>query len=233
GSGKSTLLKLLLGFYAPTEGRLLVDGVDLCDYELASVRGRVGLVAQDPFIFNGTVADNIALGRPGAAPEEVIEAARLAGLEEFIASLPERFETVIGERGANLSGGQRQRLAIARALLRRPEVLVFDEATSHLDTATERAVQHSLRTALAGKTVVLVAHRLSTVQEADYVYVLRQGRVVEEGTHQDLLGRGGWYAALWRSQAGVGEKSSPSPAALASRTNNTNGNATRQGVSRE
>ena len=169
------------------------------------MRGRIGLVAQDPFIFTGTIRENIALGRPGATREEVIEAARAAGLEEFIAALPERYETVIGERGANLSGGQRQRLAIARALLRRPEILIFDEATSHLDTATERAIQENLRTALAGKTVVLVAHRLSTIREADLIYVLHQGRVVEEGTHRQLMAREGRYWVLWRSQADEGD----------------------------
>ena len=186
GCGKSTLLKLLMGFYAPTEGRMLIDGVDLRDFELASLRSRIGIVAQDPFIFNGTIAENIALGRPEAPLGEVIAAARAAGLDEFIATLPERYETVIGERGANLSGGQRQRLAIARALVCQPEILIFDEATSHLDTATERAIQESLRTALAGKTVILVAHRLSTIREADLIYVLHQGRVAEEGTHRSL-----------------------------------------------
>jgi ATP-binding cassette subfamily B protein len=200
GSGKSTLLKLLMGFYAPTEGRVLIDGTDLRDFELASLRGRVGLVAQEPFVFSGSVRDNIALGRPEASLEEVITAARAAGLEEFIAALPERYDTVIGERGANLSGGQRQRLAIARALLRKPDLLIFDEATSHLDTATERATQESLKAALAGKTVVLVAHRLSTIREADLIYVLAKGRVVESGSHRELLDLGGWYASLWEVQ---------------------------------
>jgi ATP-binding cassette subfamily B protein len=200
GSGKSTLLKLLTGFYAPTEGRILVDGVDLSDLELTSLRGRIGLVSQEPFIFNGTLHENIALGRPGTTLEEVREAARAAGLDEFIAGLPGRYETVIGERGANLSGGQRQRLAIARALVRQPDILIFDEATSHLDTATERAIQQSLQGVLAGKTVVLVAHRLSTIKEADLIYALHQGRVAEEGSHRQLLAREGWYAALWRAQ---------------------------------
>jgi ATP-binding cassette, subfamily C, bacteriocin exporter len=207
GSGKSTLLKLLMGFYSPTAGRILIDGVDIGDFELASLRGGIGLVAQDPFIFNGTLLENIALGRPGATREEVIAAAHMAGLDEFIAGLPERYETVIGERGANLSGGQRQRLAIARALLRRPEVLIFDEATSHLDTATERAIQESLQTALAGKTVVLIAHRLSTIKDADFIYLLHRGRVVEEGTHRQLMVREGQYWGLWRAQADDGERS--------------------------
>ena len=139
----------------------------------------------------------------------MIAAARTAGLDEFIAGLPERYETVIGERGANLSGGQRQRLAIARALLRRPEILIFDEATSHLDTATERAIQESLRTALAGKTVVLVAHRLSTIKDADLIYVLHRGRVAEAGTHRQLMAQEGRYWGLWRAQADEGDRPPP------------------------
>jgi ATP-binding cassette, subfamily C, bacteriocin exporter len=205
GSGKSTLLKLLQGFYQPTEGRMQVDGVDVRDLDLASYRRRIGMVAQDPQVFTGTMRDNIALGRPGATLAEVMAAARAAGLDEFIAGLPERYQTVLGERGANMSGGQRQRLAIARALLRQPELLIFDEATSHLDTATERAIQANLQTALAGKTAVLVAHRLSTVREADYIYVLQAGRIAEEGTHRELLDRQGWYAALWQHQTEDGE----------------------------
>jgi ATP-binding cassette subfamily B protein len=224
GSGKSTLLKLLMGFYTPTEGRILVDGVDLQDLALAPLRARLGLVSQEPFIFNGSVRDNIALGRPDAPLEAVLAAARAAGLDEFVAGLPERYETVIGERGANLSGGQRQRLAIARALLRQPDVLIFDEATSHLDTATERVIQENLRTALAGKTVVLVAHRLSTIKEADLIYVLHQGRIVEEGTHAHLLAWDGWYSGLWRSQTDhQAAASSHSPLAAAS-ANGKNGN---------
>jgi HlyB family type I secretion system ABC transporter len=200
GSGKSTLLKLLQGFYPPTEGRISIDGIDLREFELATLRRGIGVVAQDPFIFNGTLRDNITLGRPGATLAEVITAARAAGLEEFIAGLPQRYETLIGERGANLSGGQRQRLAIARALLHPPDVLIFDEATSHLDTVTERAIRSNLETTLAGKTVILVAHRLSTVKDADSIYVLRGGRIHEEGTHRQLLHQQGLYAALWRFQ---------------------------------
>ena len=204
GSGKSTLLKLLMGFYAPTEGRILLDDVDLQDMDLASLRARVALVSQDPFIFNGTIRENIALGLPETSLGAVVEAARAAGLADFIAGLPDRYDTVIGERGANLSGGQRQRLAIARALLRLPEVLIFDEATSHLDTATERAIQESLKTVLAGKTVLVVAHRLSTIREADLIYVLQRGHIVEAAGHRQLMDRQGAYAALWLAQSAEG-----------------------------
>jgi ATP-binding cassette subfamily B protein len=200
GSGKSTLLKLLMGFYAPTEGRILVDGIDLADFDVASLRGRIGVVTQHPFLFSMTVRENIALGRPGARFEEVVEAARLAGLDEFVAGLPDRYETMVGERGVNLSGGERQRLAIARALLCQPEILIFDEATSHLDTRTERAIQKNLRTVFRGKTVVVVAHRLSTVREADWIYLLHRGRLVEQGTHAELMAKDGHFAALWHAQ---------------------------------
>jgi ATP-binding cassette, subfamily C, bacteriocin exporter len=212
GSGKSTLLKLLMRFYSPTEGQLLADGVDARDFELASWRSRIGLVSQDPFIFNGTVRDNIALGRPNADMADVIAAARDAGLEEFISRLPERYDTVIGERGANLSGGQRQRLAIARALLRKPDVLIFDEATSHLDTATERAIQESLRDHLADKTVILVAHRLSTIRQADRIYVMRDGEISESGSHEELLKQGESYAELWHAQTDRRERACPAMA---------------------
>ena len=146
-------------------------------------------MSQEPFIFNGTLRENIALGGPDADLEEVIAAARAAGLDEFIAGLPERYETIIGERGANLSGGQRQRLAIARALLRKPDLLIFDEATSHLDTGTERAIQENLRGVFADKTVLLVAHRLSTIRDADLIYVMHRGQIVEQGDHETPDGR--------------------------------------------
>ena len=206
GSGKSTLLKLLMRFYDPVQGRILVDGLDARDLQLSSWRSRIGLVSQEPFIFNGTMRDNIALGRPDATMADVVQAARSADLDRFIASLPDRYDTAIGERGANLSGGQRQRLAIARALLAKPEILIFDEATSHLDTATERAIQKSLQTTLVGKTAVLVAHRLSTVKDADLIYVLHAGQVVEQGTHEQLLAQRGRYASLWQTQTGAARR---------------------------
>jgi ATP-binding cassette subfamily B protein len=231
GSGKSTLLKLLQGFYAPTRGRICIDGANMQDFELASLRHGIGVVSQEPFIINGTLQENIALARPDATLAEVMEAARAAGLEDFINDLRERYQTVIGERGANLSGGQRQRLAIARALLRKPEILIFDEATSHLDTATERAIQENLRTILAGKTVVLVAHRLSTIKSADYIYVLRRGRIVEEGSHEQLMVLEGEYAALWQAQSEGTSNLAPCNRVTLGYCRNGNGKAILEGAS--
>jgi ATP-binding cassette subfamily B protein len=222
GGGKSTLVKLLMGFCRPTAGRILLDGIDLDDFELEALRGGIGLVSQEPFIFAGTIRDNIAVGRPEATLEEVMEAAAAASLAEVIAALPRRYETVVGEWGNTLSGGQKQRLAIARTLVRRPEILIFDEATSHLDTATERAIQESLASQLRGRTVVLVAHRLSTIRDADLIYVLQQGQVVEQGTHQQLLAQGGWYHALWQAQTDTGV-AGPRPTFRMAAVNGRNG----------
>jgi HlyB family type I secretion system ABC transporter len=224
GSGKSTLIKLLMGFYAPTEGRILFDGIDLADFDLSSLRSRIGIVSQHPFLFSKSIWENIALGRPEARFEEVVEAARLAGLHEFIAGLPERYETQVGEWGVNLSGGERQRLAIARALLCQPEILIFDEATSHLDTATERAIQKNLRTIFHGKTVVVVAHRLSTIRDADSIYLLHRGRLLEQGTSAELMAKNGRFAALWHAQVDGAEISAETPAEIAQLTPSGNGN---------
>ncbi len=201
GCGKSTLLKLLPRFYDPTKGQVTLDGTDLRDIRLSSLRSKVGLVSQETFLFTGSIQENIAFGRTEATMDEVTAAAKSAGLADFINGLPERYETLLGERGANFSGGQRQRLAIARVLLTRPEIIVFDEATSHLDTETELVIQRSIEENLKGRTIVLVAHRLSTICNADLIYVMHEGEIVEQGTHSQLLKTGGRYSKLWRVQA--------------------------------
>lgn len=201
GCGKSTLLKLLMRFHEPTEGQVMIDNIDIRDFNLGSLRDKIGIVSQEPFIMNATLRENIALGDASADLSCVIAAARAAGLEDFINGLPERYETVLGERGANLSGGERQRLAIARAILKQPSLLIFDEATSHLDTRTERDLQDRLRHVFKGRTVLLVAHRLSTVRDADVICVMQDGEIVEQGDHASLLARDGRYARLWRAQS--------------------------------
>lgn len=202
GSGKSTLLRLVLRFQDPRAGQVRLDGTDLRDLTWESVRGSIGYVAQDVFLFAGSIADNIAYGRPEATRAEIRAAAEAAAAWEFIERLPEGLDALVGERGVTLSGGQRQRLALARALLREPAVLVLDEATSAVDNETEAAIQRSLRSATRGRTALIVAHRLSTVRHADRIWVLDDGRVAEAGTHDELVSRDGEYAALWRVQTG-------------------------------
>ena len=203
GAGKSTLLKLLLRFHDPRSGAVLLDGTDLRDLEWSSLRAAIGYVSQDVFLFHGTVADNIAYGRPDATIAEVEAAARAAEAHDFVRAMPDGYDTVVGERGQTLSGGQRQRLALARAVLLDPPLLVLDEATSAVDNETEAAIHRSLARLGVGRTVVLVAHRLSTVRDADRIWVLDGGRVAESGTHEELLARGGRYTSLWQVQAGI------------------------------
>ena len=202
GSGKSTLLRLLLRFDDPRSGEVLLDGIDVRDLDWDSLRGSMGYVAQDVYMFAGTIAENIAYGRPDASQEQIIGAARDAAAMEFIDALPDGLDTWVGERGVTLSGGQRQRLALARALLRDPAVVVLDEATSAVDNETEAAMQRALGVAAAERTTVVVAHRLSTVRHADRIWVLDQGVVREAGTHDELVASDGAYAALWRVQTG-------------------------------
>ncbi|MFC4405952.1 ABC transporter ATP-binding protein [Haloarchaeobius iranensis] len=203
GAGKSTLVKLLLRFQEPDAGEIRVDGQPVADHSVRSLRQHVGYVGQDPFLFPGTVHENVAYARPDATRDDVVDAAKRASAHEFVAELPEGYDTEVGERGTTLSGGQRQRLAIARALLSDPEVLVFDEATSHVDTETEAEIQRTLRTVAADRTVFAVAHRLSTVRQADRIVVLDDGRVTERGTHAELVEQDGRYAGLWAVQTGA------------------------------
>jgi len=202
GSGKSTLLRLVLRFDDPRDGAVLLDGRDVRELDWDSLRGSMGYVAQDVYIFSGSIADNIAYGRPEASRAEVRDAAVAAAAVDFIEALPDGFDSLLGERGVNLSGGQRQRIALARALLRDPAVLVLDEATSAVDNETEAAIQASLRRATVDRTAIVVAHRLSTVRHAHRIWVLDAGRVAEAGTHDELLRAGGTYAALWKVQTG-------------------------------
>ncbi|MEX0644022.1 MAG: ABC transporter ATP-binding protein/permease [Parvularculaceae bacterium] len=200
GAGKSTVLKLLFRFYDPASGRILVDGQDLRGLKQNSLRGALGLVPQEVVLFNDTLRFNISYARPEASDEEILEAARRAQLDEFIASLPKGLETRVGERGLKLSGGEKQRVGVARAILLDPLILILDEATSSLDSETEKEVQEALAEAARGRTTIAVAHRLSTIAGADLILVLDSGRIVEEGRHDELLTANGLYAALWRRQ---------------------------------
>lgn len=208
GAGKSTIGRLLFRFYDVSEGRILIDGQDIRDVTQNSLRRSIGIVPQDTVLFNDTVYYNIAYGRTNASPAEVEQAARLARIHDFVMALPDGYQTTVGERGLKLSGGEKQRVAIARTILKEPALLLFDEATSALDTHTERDIQANLREVSRGRTALVIAHRLSTVIDADEILVMEGGRVVERGRHADLLGAGGAYAALWARQQ---ESQGPDP----------------------
>jgi ATP-binding cassette subfamily B protein len=209
GAGKSSLTKLLLRFYEPEAGRITLDGVDVRELVLADLRGAIGLVSQDVFLFHGTVFENIAYGRPGATLADVRAAAAVAELDEWVVTLPRGYDTLVGERGQKLSGGQRQRISLARAILKDPPVLVLDEATSSVDNETEAAIQRSLERIAVGRTTLVIAHRLSTVRNADRIVVLEAGRIVEDGRHDDLIAHGGLYAQLWSVQTGANTSQPP------------------------
>ena len=203
GSGKSTLISLVAAFAKPVRGTIRIDGVDLSTVKLDSYRSRLGVVLQDNFLFDGTIRENIIFGRPTAAEEDVLRAAGIARVDEFALKMPERYETIIGERGVKLSGGQRQRVAIARAILADPRILILDEATSSLDTESEALIQQGLAALMQGRTTFVIAHRLSTIRSANQILVLEGGCVVERGSHDELITRGGRYFDLYTRQAGL------------------------------
>jgi ATP-binding cassette subfamily B protein len=203
GSGKSTLVKLILRLYEVQYGQIYLDGIELTNLNLKDLRRAIGLVSQDVFLFHGTVAENIAYGTFETSEREIVNAAKIAEAHEFIAQLPEGYKTIVGERGQKLSGGQRQRIAIARAVLKNPPILILDEATSAVDNETEAAIQRSLERITKNRTTIAIAHRLSTVRNADCIFVMEQGQVVESGQHEQLIEHDGIYASLWRVQSGI------------------------------
>ncbi len=202
GSGKSTLVKLLLRFYDPTSGSIILDDKKIVDLNLKDYRKGIGFVSQDVFLLDGSVRENIAYGIPETPIDDIIEAAKIAEVHEFVQSLPHGYDTLVGERGQKLSGGQRQRISIARAILKDPPILILDEATSSVDNETEAAIQRSIEKIIVGRTTIVIAHRLSTIRNADWIFVLSQGKLIEQGTHEDLVDLNGMYTALWKVQTG-------------------------------
>lgn len=212
GAGKTTLIKLLLRFYEVDSGVIRINGTDIRDVTLESLRSKVGYVSQEPYIFHGTVRENISYGRPGTDNESIEDAAKQAGAHDFIDELSNGYDTMVGERGVTLSGGQRQRITLARAILHDPEILILDEAMSHVDNETERVIQQSLNELTQDRTTFAIAHRLSTVRQADEILVLDDGHIVERGTHESLIEEDGLYADLWRVQVGEATRFQTPPA---------------------
>lgn len=202
GAGKTSLIKLLLRFYDPDNGSILLDEIPMTSIAFSSLREKMAMVSQDVYLFHGTIRENIAYGKPGASEEEIISASTKAAFHDFVMTLPERYDTIVGERGIRLSGGQRQRLSIARAILKNAPIIILDEATSAVDTETEKIIQDNLNLLTAGKTAIIIAHRLSTIRHADQIVILDNGKVRETGNHQSLLAQEGIYAQLWRIQVG-------------------------------
>ncbi len=205
GSGKSTLTKLLQRLYVPAAGRVMIDGVDIGQIDPAWLRRQIGVVLQENLLFNRSIRENIALANPAMPLEQVMAAAELSGAHEFIVRLAQGYDTIVEERGVNLSGGQRQRLAIARALVTQPRILILDEATSALDAESEAIIQKNLKAMAQGRTVLIIAHRLSAIRQCQRIIALEQGRIVESGTHEELLRAGGRYADLYRQQMGLAD----------------------------
>jgi ATP-binding cassette subfamily B protein len=211
GAGKTTLSYLIPRLYDPTHGRVLLDGHDLRDVTLTSLMAQIGMVTQETYLFHDTIRANLLYARTDATEAEMVAAARAANIHDFIASLPDGYDTIVGERGYRLSGGEKQRVAIARVLLKDPRILVLDEATSSLDSQSEALIQAALERLMVGRTSIVIAHRLSTVLAADVILVMDQGRLVERGTHAELLAQGGLYATLYRTQFRDAEKRQPEP----------------------
>jgi subfamily B ATP-binding cassette protein HlyB/CyaB len=202
GSGKSTLTKLIQRLYVPSHGRVLIDGIDLSAVDVSSLRRQIGVVLQENVLFNRSLRDNICIADPGASIDDVIRAAKLAGAHDFISELPQGYDTLVGEHGSTLSGGQRQRIAIARALMHNPKILIFDEATSALDYESEHIIQNNMRSICIGRTVIVIAHRLSAVRDANRIFVMDHGCIVQEGKHESLIAQQhGHYAKLHRLQS--------------------------------
>jgi len=203
GSGKSTIISLICGFHSATEGRVVIDDVDLATARLSSYRVQLGVVLQDTFLFDGTIAENVRFSRPEATEEQLMAACRIARVDEFAERFPQGYATIVGERGVKLSGGQRQRLSIARAILADPRILILDEATSSLDSESEAMIQGGLNHLMRGRTTFVIAHRLSTIRRADQILVVEQGNIVERGTHESLYALGGRYFDLYTRQHGL------------------------------
>jgi subfamily B ATP-binding cassette protein MsbA len=203
GSGKSTIISLVAAFHEPVTGRILVDGKDLSGVRLSAYRTKLGVVLQDTFLFDGTIRENVAFARPGATDEQILEACRIARVDEFAEKFDKQYETIVGERGVKLSGGQRQRVSIARAILADPRILILDEATSSLDSESEAAIQEGLAYLMQGRTTFVIAHRLSTIRRADQILVVEEGKIVERGTHDSLYDLHGRYYDLYTRQHGI------------------------------
>lgn len=201
GAGKTTLVNLLMRFYDPQRGRILIDGVDIRNLSRNELHGILGMVLQDTWLFSGTLAENIAYGKPDASREEIEQAARAARIDHFVKTLPQGYDTIVDDELFPLSAGQKQLLTIARALLADPPILILDEATSNVDTRTEKAIQEAMANLMAGRTSFVIAHRLSTIRDADLILVMEAGNIVEQGTHEELMQLGGRYAELQKSQA--------------------------------
>jgi subfamily B ATP-binding cassette protein MsbA len=200
GAGKSTMMDLVAGFWYPTKGDIIIDGINIRELSLKSLRQHIGLVTQDVILFNETIKTNLHLGRPNASDEEIVEAAKAAYAHEFIEDLPDGYETNIGERGVRLSGGQKQRITIARAILKNPEILIFDEATSSLDSDSESKIQKAIENIIPGRTTIIIAHRLSTIRKADRILVMDRGKIIQDGQHKELLDKDGIYRELYKMQ---------------------------------